>query len=325
MTRGIRVVAALCIGIAAAGLPLWLRLTGRSVFFDFDQIWLAARAICHGTDPYVAVARGFTMPLYYPLPAAIVGIPFAALPMTWAGPVFVGAGIGLLAYGLLGRGPWALTALASWPALQAVQQCQWSPVLAAAALLPWLGWLTAAKPTTGAIAAGAYYSRRWLTLNLAIGAILLGLSFAMWPRWFVEWLTAVRGAHHFVPLVLRPGGILLLIALLRWRRPEARLLGLTAMVPQTGAGYDALLLALVPANRREALLFGLLSFATVPFLVPQEQPGDAFVRAIAHNQLVYLVMLYLPALGVVLLRRDEHTPSRAPAQSELAQSIVYDS
>ena len=296
----LRVAIAAAVGLAFGGLALWLRLAGRLISSDFDQIWLAGRAVVQRHDPYHAVAQGFPMPLYYPLPAAIVGLPLVAVPITWAGPMFVGIGFGLLAYGLLQRGVWALIALVSVPGLQAALQCQWSPILAAAALLPWLGWLTAAKPTTGTIVAGAYFSRRWLWLNLASGLVLVVAAFALWPAWLREWLTALRGAHHFVPLALRPGGALLLLALLRWRRPEARMLALMAVMPQTGAAYDALPLALVPSNRREALAFGFLSFATVPFIVPQEAPGYTFVRAVAHNQVVYLVMLYLPALALVL-------------------------
>jgi hypothetical protein len=324
MRRGERVGIALAVGVVAGGLPLWLRLSGRSIFFDFDQIWIAAHAVLRGADPYAAVAHGFTMPFYYPLPAAIVGVPFAAFPIAWAGPIFVGAGFAALAYGLLGRGPWALIGLASWPALQAAQQCQWSPVLAAAALLPWLGWLTAAKPTTGAIATGAYFSRPWVVLNVVFGALLVALAFTLWPGWFLEWLAALRGARHFVPLILRPGGIVLLLSILRWRRPEARLLGFSAIVPQTGAAYDALLLALVPSNRREALAFGLVSFATIPFLAPQAGSGDVFVRALAHNQTVYLVMIYLPALALVLLRRNDPIAARARGTIQSAPSTVRD-
>ena len=324
MKVGTRVGIGVAIGMAAAGLPLWLRLSGRSVVFDFDQIWLAARALIHGSDPYAAVARGFSMPFYYPLPAAIIGLPFAVVPIAWAGPLFVGVAFGLLAYGLVGRGPWALIGLLSWPALQAVQQCQWSPVFAAAALLPWLGWLTTAKPTNGLIAAGAYFSRRWFRFNLAIGLVLVCLSFALWPPWLAEWLTAVRGAHHFVPLMLRPGGALLLLSLVRWRRPEARLLTLAALVPQTGAAYDALLLVLVPSSRREALAFGLLSFGTIPFLVPWQGPGDAFVRMLAHNQSVYLVMLYLPALCLVLSRNDNPAAAETRTISDPVRSAVRD-
>jgi hypothetical protein len=301
MRRWPRIAASVAVGVAFGALPLRFRLSGRMLFFDFDQIWLAARAVLHHTDPYVTVARGFRMPLYYPLPGVLVGLPFAMGPIEWAGPLFIAIGFALLSYGLLGRGWWALLCLLNVPALQAALQCQWSPVLTAAALLPWLGWLAAAKPTTGAITAGGYFSPRWFGPNLVVGAALVAASFILWPPWLAEWVRAVRGAHHFVPLILRPGGALLMLALIRWRRPEARMLLLMALIPQTGAAYDALPLALVPSNRRESLALGFLSFATVPFLVAPEGSGD-FAGAMAHNQLIFIVALYLPALLAVLAR-----------------------
>ena len=97
------------------------------------------------------------------------------------------------------------------------------------------------------------------------------------------------------------------------------MLALMAVVPQTGVGYDALPLVLVPTNRREALALGFLSFAAVPFLVPETSTPDTWVRALAHNQMVYLVALYLPALAAVIARpnlgevRDEH--DRLPAST----------
>ena len=316
MRREQRILTATLIGLTAGALALWLRLSGRSDFSDFNPIWLAARAVLLHRDPYVAVARDFVAPFYYPLPAAIVGLPFALLPSSVTGPAFVALGFGLLAYGLTARAWWPLIALASYPSLDAIRLCQWTPIFAAAALLPWLGWLAAAKPTTGLVTVGSFLSRRWLTFNAAIGIALVAISFACWPPWVGEWLGAVRGAHHFVPMAARPVGALLLLALIRWRRPEARMLALMAVVPQTVA-YDALLLALIPCNRREALAFGLLSFAAVPFIVPATAPRDAFVGALTHNQSVFLTALYLPALVAVLAR-----PNARKARSQAAENGV---
>ena len=297
-----RILAAAAVGLATGGLALWLRLSGRTDFSDFHPIWFAAQAVLQHRDPYDAVAHNFIAPFYYPLAAAIAGLPFALLPLPLAGPVFVAVGFALLAYALTARAWWPLIALASYPALDAARLCQWSPIFSAAALLPWLGWLTAVKPTTGIVTVGSHLSRRWLAFNLGIGCALIAISLAVWPSWIGEWLNALRDAHHFVPMMFRPGGALLLFALIRWRRPEARMLALMAIVPQTGVAYDALPLVLVPSNRREALAFGFLSFAAVPFIVPQPGQSDAWVRALSHNQTIYLVALYLPALVAVVAR-----------------------
>jgi hypothetical protein len=81
------------------------------------------------------------------------------------------------------------------------------------------------------------------------------------------------------------------------------MLALAAFVPQTVA-YDALILALIPHSRREALAFGFLSFGAVPFLMPEAGSPPTFAAALAHNQTVYLVALYLPALAAVLGRAN---------------------
>ena len=53
-----------------------------------DQIWFAARALFAGQDPYVVIGPGrvfsFPWPFYYPLTAAVLGLPLALLPLTLA-------------------------------------------------------------------------------------------------------------------------------------------------------------------------------------------------------------------------------------------------
>jgi hypothetical protein len=57
------------------------------------------------------------------------------------------------------------------------------------------------------------------------------------------------------------GGVVLLLAALRWRRPEARLLALFAFAPQNGYGTELLpLLCAIPSSPRQALLVTLLSW-----------------------------------------------------------------
>jgi hypothetical protein len=64
--------------------------------------------------------------------------------------------------------------------------------------------------------------------------LLLAVSFAMQPGWVVEWRDAVRetsmagGRVPYTAPVLLPGGLLTLLAALRWRRPEARLIATLA-------------------------------------------------------------------------------------------------
>jgi hypothetical protein len=265
---------------------------------DFDQCWIAARALLRGQDPYTAVIQaGWPWPLYYPLPAVLVAVPFTAVPMALARVAFAGLGAGLLAYGITARGWWGLAALASSPLLDALTNVQWSPLLTAAALLPAAGWVLAAKPTIGLPLWSAFPRRA-----SAIGALTLtGVSLLVLPHWPALWLAAGSTASHIRPPIMRPGGFLLLLALLRWRRPEARLLAALACVPHSPALYEALPLFLAASTGREMLMLALLSY--VPYgailLLPAGLPLAEWNAA---RWPVMLVLLYLPVLLLVLSR-----------------------
>ena len=75
---------------------------------DFDQIWLAGRALLAGENPYRAVATGFAghaglpFPLFYPLPAVVAGVPFALMPLVAARAAFAAVSLGAFAYLLAG-------------------------------------------------------------------------------------------------------------------------------------------------------------------------------------------------------------------------------
>ena len=71
---------------------------------DFGMFWTAARVVAHGGDPYTAIQPGgpwkWDSGYLYPLPAAIVLIPLAWLPVTVAQAVFSATGMGALAYAI---------------------------------------------------------------------------------------------------------------------------------------------------------------------------------------------------------------------------------
>jgi hypothetical protein len=291
---------------------------------DFDQIWVAARALLAGEDPYRAVVNGFgghgplPFPLFYPLPAVVAGAPFAAMPLVMARAAFAAVSMGTFAYVLSGRGLWALAALLSAPAFLTVSLVQWSGWLACAAAVPALGWALACKPNAGLAIVGAANSRRTLLVSLGSAAILTAAAFAAEPGWVAQWLTAIRGQPHFKPYVLRPGGALMLLALLRWRRPEARWLAITACVPATPGLQEALVFFAWPLSFRQMLVLGLLSHGAMWAAFPARQYGDFYsyvdVAAIAN-----LVLVYLPLLVIVLRRPNE---GAMPRQIESAISWV---
>src|SRR5262249_28654595 len=134
-----------------------------------------------------------------------------------------------------------LVALVSLPALMALQTVQWSPLLCAAALTPAIGFLLVAKPTIGLALFVAF--PRWRT---AVGcALLLGASFLVSPGWIAEWRAGFFTVPHIVAPITRWGGPLLLLALTKWKRADARLLLALACVPHTTALYETIPLFLI--------------------------------------------------------------------------------
>ena len=285
----------------ASGLICWLayRLPPPSTS-DFEQIWVAGRAWLDGQDPYSVVpTTGTRYPLLYPFPAVLVGLPLAPLPFPWARLLWACLSGAALAWAAARRGGGLAIALLSASFLNAIVQGQWSPLLTAAAVVPALSWVLSAKPTIGAAIILAFPSRR--TIALAAGIFLLSL--VLFPRWPWRWIDGLGAATHMVPLVLRPGGVLLLLALVRWRRPEARLLAALACVPQTLGLYETLPLFLVTRTRPQAYTLAVLSYVAAfaqAAAVPRSEgmPLDALFAA---RWPFVLVCLYLPALTMVLL------------------------
>jgi hypothetical protein len=92
-----------------------------------------------------------------------------------------------------------------------------------------------------------------------------------------------------------------LLAILRWRRPEARWLAALAVVPNTSGAADALVLAAFPHSFREGLILALLSHA-VNFYVAMRPRPATFDGVIALSSGATLVVVLLPALLAVLTR-----------------------
>ena len=276
---------------------------------DFEPVWVGTRALAAGLDPYEVVPTvGTRYPLYYPLPALLIAwplgfLPFALAQLLWAA---VGASVFVLAALRYRRG--LLPALLSASFLNAVVQGQWSPLLTGAAVLPVLSWVWAAKPSLGAAFFAAYPNRR----AVIGGLLLLGLSLLVFPAWPMRWLEALRETNHVAP-VLRPGGIVLLLALVRWRLPEGRLLAGLACVPQTIGLYEALPLFLIPANRWQGYALAGLSYVAAfaqALLVPR-LPDVSWEATNAARWPFIFCLLYLPALVFLLFFQGKADTARA--------------
>jgi hypothetical protein len=133
------------------------------------------------------------------------------------------------------------------------------------------------------------------------GLVIVALSLVVLPRWPIEWLHAVRSlpGHPAPLLIARGAGLILLLAALRWRSPEGRLLLVSACVPQLPFFADQLPLMLVARTRTE--LVGLTALSQVGFLAWFTFLGkdEAYVPKAAPYVLAFI---FIPALVLVLRR-----------------------
>jgi hypothetical protein len=287
-----------------AGLYSWSLQHGQpAAARDLSQVVYSAQAFVSGLDPYAVVGRSERWPLpvpaFYPFTAILLFIPFVSIPAIVLHTAWVATGAGLLAWAITRerlKTP-ALLLFVSTPFWHAVQTTQWSPLLTAAILLPWGGWLLACKPTTAVWLFA--YRPSWRALGLA--SAMTALSLAVWPAWPWSWLPNLREATYTtVPLTL-PGGALALLALWKWRRPEARLLATMACVPQTMLPYEVLPLFLVPKTWIEsAILLAGTMLAVVLHRAGEPYASPGAWAAASGAWIVWCV--YLPCLAMVLRR-----------------------
>lgn len=280
-----RIAVALLVG-CLSGFPCWA-IHGKPVANDFYWTLQAAHDLLTGHNPYDG---GFQV-APYPLPAAIIGLPFAFLEARLAGALFFGASSALLAFGLSRDGYSRLLVFLAFPYWMALLDVQWSPLIMAGALIPWLLPATLAKPQIGAPVLLTRCNRHGL---LACGLVLLA-SFLILPNWPVRWLAKAGSWPHFVPMFALPLGPLLLLALWRLRDPDVGFLLLTALTPQHWF-YDSFILWLIPKDRREILATAALSWGAGIWRF--------YVTAHSWNEVgsAAISWIYLPMLGVVLLR-----------------------
>jgi hypothetical protein len=266
---------------------------------DLDQLLIAARALFAGKDPYAVVAHSQYYPLYYPLPAVLLVAPLAVLPTEWARVVWAGIGAAVFSLAAMRYGRGLAVGMLSASFLHALVLNQWSPILTAGAVIPWLGLFWVAKPSVGTAMLAAYPSRGALLGS----ALLLLSSFLVEPEWPARWYDALRSSQHASP-ILQPGGIILLLAVLRWRRPEARLLLGLACVPQTIGLYETLPLFLIPRTRRPAYVLAVLTYvaAFAQAIVFPRLPGMSLEQNLANRWPVILGLVYVPALVILFLQ-----------------------
>ncbi len=269
---------------------------------DFEFLWRAARLSAAGIDPYTMRPGAIGWPLadafFYPGPALIIVWPLRFLNLALAAGLFLGISSAWLAWRLTTDGWWRLWVLGGPSFVLSAALGQWSPLLTVGALLPSAGLFLACKPTVG-LACFAYHP----TWRGAAGAVALGIvSLVLIPGWPTEWLANLHLVVGHPPPIAMPFGWLLLLALLRWRQREARLLIAMACVPQLLFFADQLPLGLVATTRKEGVALAACGLAALAIWFVRLSPGDAYVAKAAPY---VMVGCYLPALILVLRRPNE--------------------
>jgi hypothetical protein len=292
----LRLAIALLLGVVSSAYCGWSISVAR-VPSDFEFWWRAARVLLDHGDPYLRIENtsGWPLPdrLFYPMPALLVAIPFARMPLPLAAGMMLGVGSGLLAWVLSRDGFWRLWIFATPSFVMALKVGQWSPVLTVAAFVPALGWLAAVKPTLGLSVLS--YRLDWRAF---VGAALVTVaSLAILPAWPLEWITNLHHLLSHPSPIVTPLGMVLILALLRWRTPEGRLLLAMACVPQLLFFADQLPVYLVARSRAQLVWLaccGVIAWSTW-FL--RLKAGDLYVTAAAPY---VMVGVYAPALLVIL-------------------------
>jgi hypothetical protein len=261
---------------------------------DFDLLYDAADRLIRGENAYPVATQWFT----YPLPAVLLAVPFTAISLGAArltfdilvGWAFVFA---LWKY----RGTFALLAVLSGTFLFAIANGQTTPLMVAASLIPALGFLLAVKPNSSA---ALWLARPSLLAVLGVCVFLL-LSLLILPSWPREWWVALLEDNtDLVAPVLRPFGLVLLLAALRWRSPEGRLLLAIAFIPQSTLPHELVPLALIPANLVEMGIYVAGSWIALAVAADGMHLSHSLTEWTATSWPATLGAVYLPMLYLVL-------------------------
>lgn len=297
---------------AIAGLVSYAFLNRPGMGGDYFFVWSAARSLLAGQNPYHVIAVGPENPgndvLLYPLPALLLVAPIASFPIAVSGGLFLGLSSALLAYSLSRDGYHRFPIFMGAPFLMAISLGQWSPLLTAAALEGTLGFAFAAKPNLGL--AGWLYRPNAKSVVSAL--VIVAISLVILPRWPIDWYHNIATRPEKFSPIRTTVGPLLLVAAIRWRRSEARLLIAMACVPQALFFYDQLVLGLIPRTLRQSLVFSLASFAALLAWFYLLKPGDLYVQ----KAVPYALALYFVALVMVLLPIPQPTGESATVSSE---------
>jgi hypothetical protein len=291
-----RITVAAAVGVASGTFCWFLLKHMQQGAGDFRWALHLAERLFAGKNPYDTPFE------QYPLPAALVALPFLHLPPEVAGGLFYGISSALLAFGLSRENFGRLRIFLAYPYWASLLTAQWTAIIAASAFFPALLPATMMKPQIGLPVFLTRLSRRGLLACIFVVA----LSFGLLPQWPLLWLRQTHYYEHFIPLLVLPGPLLLL-ALLRRRDRDAWLLLLCSLMPQRWF-YDAFILWLIPKSRREILLPAVFSWGAGIWRWYHQPVSFTEVGRAA------VIFLYLPMLIVVLARSKSPSTALTEAQ-----------
>ena len=316
-----RLIVATAIAVVGAYLihVEYLRLP--NFHTDFGMAWFGAGALAHGNDPYALIGPGrafdYAWPLIYPATALVAVMPLMALSEHVAATVFVALSTFLLAFGLTRNGWHLLPLFLTEPYANSARLGQWSILLTSFLFFPWVGLVLSAKPQTAIPLLLATQSRKAFVFAL-IGAVLLtGISLALFPGWPLVWIEGVRNARFMDPPITRLGGMLVLLGLIRWRRPEAWLVVGLACMPQAWGWYNTLPLFTIPATWRESVAMAAVATGGAWIASSSIHPVSSLPQLYDWIGTLIVFSVYLPATVLVLLR-----PNRGPSPAWLSASSL---
>jgi hypothetical protein len=295
-----RIFIAILLGIVVAVANSYLQFKFH-VPSDFSIPLCGAKHLVVGLNPYSCSTNN--MPSN-PITTIVVLVPLSWLPVEIASAVIMGVSTGLLAYAVnRPQEPWRLLAFLSVPFVYSVQISQWAPLLLAAVYLEWLYPILLIKPHLGLSVGIMNFTPRRFVILVALGLA----SFLVQPNWIVQWWQQSSNYDGFIPLLSLPG-IVLLLAVLRWRTRPAKWLLLLSLMPQR-AWHDQLMLWTIPSNERQMILLTACSWLMwLPIVVF----GLHFFGGYGNAWLI--VSLFYPALGIVLANKEPQPYSgRQPA------------
>jgi hypothetical protein len=264
-TRRARIIAAI-LGAILGGAIVHAQYAGTPGFHtDFGMTWYGARALWNGDDPYALIGPGrafdYRWPLIYPATALVATMPLAVFSEHVAAVIFVALSTAVLVFAMTRLGWHLMLILLTDSYLAAAKLGQWTTLLTAGVFLPWISFFVLVKPQTSLPVLAGATSKKTLLWAFSGGIGLLALSLVLEPDWPMKWITEVRAAENMEPPIIRLGGFLVLLLLVRWRRPESWLVMVLAAIPQSWGWYGALPLFLIPATFGELIL--LVGFATL--------------------------------------------------------------